>query len=116
MFEFKGDYLRRESRTPQPINARSLTSQGIPMMAGDVLPNGAVILDEIVIRTFDYRRDSIVLAMTNSRHSPFVTWHRLITSDSPVASGMYRIMDSCAFGEYHREIEDAVEAFQKRVT
>lgn len=116
MFKFHGEYLRRETSYPLPINSRSLAAQGIPHRAGEVLPNGAVILDEITIRVFDYRRDSIVLALTNSPYTPFVTWVRLVTSDSPVSSGMYVIVDTCAFGNYHSEIEDAVAEFHKRVT
>lgn len=95
---------------PMPIRVAHF-----PKTPGLDLPNHAIILHETVIREYDYRRDSIVLAINPKAVQPFVSWHRVVTSDSPTADGEFQVVDTCAWGHYHREIDTAWDNYQLRV-
>lgn len=105
------DYLGVRWATPQPIEK---LMQNVPRHPGHKLPNGAIILAETVIRQVKFRRDSIVLAITNG-HTPFTSWHRLVTSDSPMGAGGYGIVDTCMWGDYCLDLSVAIEKFEARV-
>lgn len=94
-----------------PVNIRSAN---IPNKPGAKLRNGAILLAETVIRIYEHRRDSIVLAVNPLGFQPFVTWHRVVTTDSPLATGGYEIVDTCALGYYHSGLDDALKDYEER--
>jgi len=106
------DYLSLRFAKPEPIKK---LMNAIPHKPGSKLPNGGIILAEQTIREFEFRRDSIVLCITNSIYRPFYSWHRLVTTDSPLAGGGFQIVDTCAWGEQYANIEEAVDKFNDRV-
>jgi len=104
------DYLNQRWKQPCRISRAAF-----PKKPGEKLPNGGILLAETVLRTFDYRWDSIVLCITNTVYRPFVSWHRLVTTDSPLATGGFTIVDTCSWGEQYANIEEAVTGFNDRV-
>lgn len=98
----------------KPVNVASPT-HNFPRKPGKTLPNGAIILAEKVIRRYEYRQDSIVLAVNPGGHQPFVSWHRMITTDSPLATGGFHVIDSTCYGHYYSTLERAWENFLVRV-
>lgn len=90
-------------------------SADVPKRAGQTLPNGAIILMEETLRQYAYRRDSIVLAINPGGVHPFVSWHRMVTTDSPLATGGYQTVDTTAHGEYSRDLNEAIDKFNDRV-
>jgi hypothetical protein len=106
------DFTYLSQRWEQPRNVKQAQ---FPHKPGSKLPNGAILLDETVIREYTYRRDSIVLCITNTIHRPFYSWHRIVTTDSPTATGAFQIVDTCAWGEQYANIEEAVDKFNERV-
>jgi hypothetical protein len=93
-----------------------IESANFPRKPGEKLPNGGIILVEEQIRCYAYRRDSIVLAVVPGKtYEAFASWHRIVTTDSPLATGGYQVVDTCSSGEYDRTIHEALEAFGKRV-
>lgn len=105
------DYLSQRWNRPRPIDK---VLNDVPHLPGHKLPNGAIILDEVTIRSYEHRRDSIVLAIS-SGHQPFISWHRVVTSDSPMGAGGFGIVDTCAWGEYSHALEPAISKFKARV-
>jgi hypothetical protein len=108
-FDYLG--LRWEGK-PQAIAAIPM----IPHRPGQKLPNGAILLDREVVREYEFRRDEIVLCLADSPYTPYITWHRLITSDSPLATGGYHIVDTCMSGDYFKTLDEAMTGFADRVT
>jgi hypothetical protein len=98
----------------KPLNVASAAVK-FPSKPGKTLPNGAIILDEIVVRRYEYRRDSVVLAINPGGVHPFVSWHRMITTDSPLATGGFTTVDSTSYGQYSTNLEDALKLFANRV-
>lgn len=86
----------------------------IPWRLGEKLNNGAILLEKQVVRKYEFRYDVVVLALNPGAVEPFVTWHRVITSNSRRASGLYEYLDTCAHGHYHRDLDKAVEEFNRR--
>ena len=112
------DYLSDRFDKPKSIEHASKYHlgrvMGIPVNPGDKLPNGAVLLDERVIRTYEFRRDSIVLCVGGGVQ-PFVSWVRTIHTDASLATGGYRIADYCDSGHYHSSLTEAIGEFLDRV-
>lgn len=98
------------NRTPTFVE-----SADVPRRPGQRLPNGSVILAEEPLRSFAYRRDSVVLAINPGGVHPFVSWHRIVTTDSPLATGGFYIVDTTVQGDYSRDLEDAIVKFKDRV-
>lgn len=98
----------------KPINVDSAAAD-FPRKAGKTLPNGAIILAETVIRRYEFRRDSIVLAMNPGGYQPFVSWHRVVTTDSPLATGGFTTVDSTCYGHYSTTLEGAIQKYELRV-
>ena len=105
-------YLSNRYNKPLPIE----DALKIMPKIGQTLPNGAILLDEHVLREFDHRRDSLVLCVAPSPYTPFASWHRLVTTDSPLATGDYQIVDTCVWGEYSRTLDEAMTMFADRIT
>jgi hypothetical protein len=101
---------------PITVDGNNLRNAGVPLDPGDKLPNGATLLAQRRIWTGMTRVEWIVLAMTGNKHNPFVTWHRLLTTDTPLADGEDSILDTCAFGHYHERLDEALEEFEARTT
>lgn len=94
--------------SPQFVESTPEARAGI----GHTLANGGVILKEVILRQFSYRRDSMVLCIIpNKRWEPFAIWHRLITSDSPLATGGYQVVETTTWGHYFRTLDEALEKF-----
>lgn len=98
-----------------------LIADALPKLpkVGQTLRNGAILLDEEELRRYDHRRDTLVLCVTTEAlaHHPFWIWHRLITTDSPYGSMPgYRIVDTTAWGEGFKTLDEAMTAFADRVT
>lgn len=107
------DYLGlRWEKSPQRIAAIPM----IPHRPGQKLPNGTILLDREVVREYDYRRDELVLCLADSPYSPYIVWHRLITSDSTTPSGGYCIVDTCMSGDYYKTLDEAMTGFADRLT
>jgi len=88
---------------------------------GDKLPNGGVILDEVVIKGWDHgdnQRESVVLCVT-SGVQPFVTWYRIVTTredrDPDAGPVGRKAVDFCESGHYHTDLDNAVLEFRQRV-
>jgi len=116
------DYLICSHSEPLNVEEMSpfaLRQEGIPVSPGQLLPNGATILAEQVIRTFPFRRDSIVLAVSNSAR-PFASWIRTIHTDIPEKNddgsrtSWYLIRDVCESGKYTSDLESAIADFNQR--
>jgi hypothetical protein len=108
-------YLGERSEIPLDLDRSRF-----PKKPGQKLPNGTIIIDENVYaeQTDDngnvVRRQSIVLCLCPQSQQSFATWDRWVTSDSPLATGGYQIVDTCSWGEYHDTIVDALEDFFAR--
>lgn len=95
-------------------------SYEFPADAGEQLPNGAFILDELVLieggRVGEEAtmRESVILAFTPDAHQPFVSWRRGV-SLSRTATGEIEVVDSTYWGNYYTNIMQAVAGFSKRV-
>jgi hypothetical protein len=98
-----------------PIGIVFQPKLGYPVKPGRRLPNGAILLAETVIRTFDYRRDSIVLAVNPDSQQPFIVWHRRVTSDSPTATGKFQVVDTCGWGDYYDDLVEATLGYRNRI-
>lgn len=98
----------------KPIRV-GMAAAGFPRKPGKTLPNGAIILAEVEIRRYEFRRDSVVLAINPGGYQPFVSWHRMVTTDSPLATGGFQTVDSCCYGRYSMTLESAMIVFNERV-
>lgn len=100
-------------KTPMPINVAISTLPRI----GQPIPNGAILLKEVELRRFEFRIDYLIFCVQDSRVTPFVSWIRTVTSDSPLATGGFHIVDTTGYGDYYHEkdIVDALAKFEKRV-
>jgi hypothetical protein len=109
-------YLGQRWEEPKDIR-----DADFPTKPGQKLPNGGIILAEEVIdtrRQYDgnlCRRESIVLCLLPHSMQNFASWHRLITTDSPTATGGFQIVDTCSWGHYDSTIFDALGDFTERV-
>lgn len=110
------EYLGEKSVAPQ-----DLRTARYPKKPGKKLPNGGIIVQEHI---YDERwngegviaeRRSIVLCVLPSSMQPFATWDRYVTSNSPMATGGYQIVDTCVWGHYHDDLVTALEDFFKRL-
>lgn len=108
------EYLSTKFLKPIDLTSQRLDPHGVPRKAGMVLPNGAILLSEVDVRVFTHRVDSIVLAVATG-YQPFITWHRMISTDCPFATGGYHIVDTCDSGHYHVYLEEAIREFKERV-
>lgn len=108
------EYLGKRYDEPLNLKRQSLHGHGVPMSPGDQLPNGAIILVQRNIRIMDHRMDALVLAVSKGHH-PFVSWVRTLTTDSPLATGGFHIVDTTSWGEYDSNIDSAVIAFWERL-
>lgn len=97
------------TKRPKPV-----AHANFPRKPGQALPNGAIILVEWELRSYEFRRDSLVFALIPGNVHPFVSWHRVVTTDSPLATGGFHIVDSTAFGDYGREMHESFVKFQER--
>lgn len=88
-----------------------------PTKPGQKLPNGGIILlEEVMDSRRDYdgnicRRESIVLCLLPHSMQNFASWHRLITTDSPTATGGFQIVDTCSWGHYDNDLVSALNDF-----
>lgn len=111
MTEF--DYLsQRWGTVPRVCNNPDVK---FPVKAGEKLPNGGIILAETIVREFYHRRDSIVFCVVPKSFQAFVTWHRIIHTDAPLATGGVQIKDFCDSGEYFSDLNRAVDGYWRRV-
>jgi hypothetical protein len=94
---------------------RLIVEESFPRKPGQTLPNGAILLAETVIRTYDHRRDSIVLCVVPGAVYPFVSWHRCVGNDSPKAAGGFELLDYCYIGHNKLWLDEAWEAYNARV-
>jgi len=109
------DYLGTRLKEPLDMTKHSINfGWGVPVKPGNKLPNGGILLSEHVLVLEAHRRESLVLCVTNSV-DPFATWHRLLTSDSPLATGGYTFVDSCSWGHYFKDLKPALDNFNLRV-
>lgn len=100
---------------------QAMRDEGIPLAPGQKLPNGAIILAEVVLRKFECRRDSMVLCVTTG-FQPFVSWIRTIQTDilernerTGEHNSWFNIKDYCESGDYHSDLEHALHIFKHRV-
>lgn len=105
------DYLNQSWDKPPLVLGPGVE---FPRKAGKKLPNGSILLAETVVRTYDHRRDSIVLCVSNSVQ-PFITWHRMIYTDAVTSDGSYQIKDYCESGDYFSDIGAALDGYWKRI-
>src|SRR4051794_33787309 len=85
---------------------------------GGVLPHGALIVDEIVykkgLNSLDFPlRESYVLALTHSRHSPYVTWYRRVELGQTAVSPAV-LLDVTSYGNYWSDLETAAKSLKDR--
>lgn len=96
------------------MNDKLVKDEEFPVRPGSVLPNtvGCILLAETVVRQYDHRRDSIVLAVNpgGATYQPFVTWLRVVSNDTPG-----EMQDYCYMGHYRRTLADAMTEYQERV-
>lgn len=108
-----GDFDYLDKKFDKPIHIERLGNEGCPFKPGQKLPNGAIILASKDLRRYEHRIELLVFCIT-SGFTPFVTWIRLITTDSPAASSKRCIVDTCSWGHYHRTLDEGLEDFKSR--
>lgn len=97
----------------KPVDIQQVGDYG--KRPGETLHHGAIILVEENIRMYKYRKDSIVLAVVPDVPYPFWIWHRIVTSDSPTATGKFQVVETTAWGESFSQLDEATVAYNKRL-
>lgn len=106
------DRVTERENTKRVAIANTIREQ--PTTPGTALNNGAVLLEQIEVAVHDHGREYIVLAVVEKKYQPFATWRRLIGIQE-LATGGYGPVDYCWSGTYHRDLEDALAEFDRRV-
>lgn len=81
---------------------------------GMVMPNGATILQQTEVAANEWGKDYIVLAVYQG-FQPYVVWKRCIGIEQKADGRSYGSLDYCVFGDYHRDLNDAICSYEKRI-
>lgn len=81
---------------------------------GWLIPNGATLLLQKKIAVKEHGVEFIVLCVVQNTFQPYVTWRRFIGAEQLADGQSYGPLDYCFLGNYHRDLDSAIEDFNER--
>jgi hypothetical protein len=105
-------------RKSREAKARQDVVRNAPTTPGKQLNNGATIIANRFLKELDEHRELHIVLAISGGFQPYVVWERVLGVSEGVQDDkggrLFKPLDFCIQGNYHRSLDEAVEAYNSR--